>query len=311
MQKAAEAPYLFPAGARLREDNLILHASARRHSVSEYAGPLSIKTVLRGQVSWMVAGRPLVVDTASFLVLAEGERYSMEIDALTPVETCCAFFATRFVERIAIDLTSPLACALDVPDRVAPDMHYLSTLHSDRERSLTKRVRFLAACCEGAINPSSTEEQFLQLGVALLDYYDEIRAQATRVPATREATRQELFRRLLVAREYIHAHVSNEISLKAVARAACLSPFHFHRGFTQAFQRTPHQYVTELRLAQARDMIFDGLSVLDACVAVGFSSPSAFSRLFRKRFGQPPLTMRREFARLGKQAVAHSGIFES
>ncbi len=291
MQRATAEPYLFPAGAELGKDNAILHASARRHSVVEYSGPLSIKTVLRGQVSWMVGGRPLVVDSASFLVLSEGERYSMDIDAPTPIETCCAFFSPRFIERIALDVTSPLVAALDCPDRAAPALHYLSTLHSDRERGLTKRVRFLAARCEGAIHPSSAEEDFLQLGTALLDYYDEIRAQTARLPAARESTRKELFRRLLVARDYIHAHVASEVSLNVVARAACLSPFHFHRGFTQAFQVTPHRYLTELRLAQARDMICNGTSVLDACVAVGFSSHSAFSRLFRRRFGQSPSSM--------------------
>ena len=263
MQKLAAKPYLFPAGALLGEDNAILHASARRHCVNEYAGPLSIKTVSRGQVSWIVAGRPLVVDCASFLVLAEGERYSMNIDALTPVETCCAFFAPRFVEQIALDITSSLAAALDAPARTVPALHYLSMVHSERTRALTKRVRFLAARCEGAINPSAQEEDFLQLGAALLDYYDEIRVQAARVPAARASTRQELFRRLLVAREYIHSQAcSSEVSLKAVARAAHLSPFHFHRGFTQAFEQTPHQYLTELRLTKARAMLCGGAPVL-------------------------------------------------
>jgi AraC-like DNA-binding protein len=190
-------------------------------------------------------------------------------------------------------------------------LHYLSTLHSDRERTLTKRVRLLAARCEDAINPSSAEEDFLQLGVGLLEYYDQIRAQAALLPVTRESTRRELFRRLLVARDYIHAHAASEISLNAVARAACLSPFHFHRGFTQAFQQTPHHYLTELRLAQARDMLCNGISVLDACVAVGFSSHSAFSRLFRRRFGQSPSSLRCRFARSDKRMCADSGIFDT
>jgi AraC-like DNA-binding protein len=47
-------------------------------------------------------------------------------------------------------------------------------------------------------------------------------------------------------------------------------------------------------------MIESGSSVLEACVAVGFSSPSAFSRLFRKRFGIVPSAVRRRFARMGK-----------
>ena len=70
MQATPQRPqYLFPAGARFGPDNLVLHARGRRHSVSGFAGPLSIKTVLSGVVSWNVGGRELVVDPASFLVL--------------------------------------------------------------------------------------------------------------------------------------------------------------------------------------------------------------------------------------------------
>jgi len=300
-------PYLFPAGARLGEHSLVLHATARRHSVHEYAGPLSIKTVLRGRVSWVVGGRQLVVDPASFLVLAAGERYSMNIDAPKPVETCCAFFAPGFLEQIALDLTSGAEAALDAPDRIAPSLAYLSALHGDRERALTNRIATLAERCEKNLNPSGTEEGFLELGTALLAYYRQIRAQAARVPALRVSTRQELFRRLLTGRDYIHAHCSESISLAKVARAACLSLFHFHRGFRHAFQETPHSYLTGLRLRQARGMIERGSSVLEACVAVGFSSPSAFSRLFHARFGQNPSTVRREFARSGKKAPRVSG----
>src|SRR5882724_11691128 len=61
--------FLFPDGARLGPDNVILHARARRHSTSAFAGPLSIKTVVEGTATWTVDGRGLVVDPGSFLVL--------------------------------------------------------------------------------------------------------------------------------------------------------------------------------------------------------------------------------------------------
>lgn len=301
------APYLFPSGARLGEDNLVLHASAARHRVDQFAGPLSIKTVARGHVSWVVGRRELVVDRTSFLVLAAGEQYSMNIDAVTPVETCCAFFAPGFVEEIARDLTTGSEQALEDPDRLSPDVPYLSVLHGDREHRLIQRVVNLARRCEDALRPSGIEEGFLALGTALLECYEQIRQQAARLPAVRASTRDELFRRLLIGRDYMHANCSEKVSLADTARAACLSVFHFHRAFTNAFEMTPHSYLTGLRLTQARDMIERGSSVLDACVASGFSSPSAFSRLFRARFGQVPSAGRGRFARSGQTENSFSG----
>jgi hypothetical protein len=89
MPRALPPP--FPESARLGSDNVVLQARARCHQVDNYVGPLSIKTVLAGQVAWMVGGRELVVDRSSFLILSAGEKYSMNIDAVAPVETCCVF----------------------------------------------------------------------------------------------------------------------------------------------------------------------------------------------------------------------------
>ena len=137
------------------------------------------------------------------------------------------------------------------------------------------------------------------LACALLQFYGRIREQSARIPAARKSTQDELFRRLLIGREYIHSHIATPLSLADVARAACVSPFHFHRGFTQAFQQTPHAYITGLRLDKARQLLGSGLGVLEVAIEVGFSSPSTFSRLFRSRFGMAPSSARpRKFARL-------------
>ncbi|HEY7333436.1 MAG TPA: AraC family transcriptional regulator [Bryobacteraceae bacterium] len=300
MAKAWRPPYLFPAGAQLGSDNVVLQARARRHRVEGYPGPLSIKTVLAGEVAWIVGGRELVVDPSSFLILSTGERYSMNIDAAKPVETCCVFFAPGFVETVALDLTTPLERALDAPERAAPRFPFLSTLHGDRERVLLDRVQGLAPRCHGALAPSGFEEDFLELAHALLGFYQRIREQVAGIPAAKESTRRELFRRLLIGREYMHS-VSGPASLAAAARAGCLSPFHFHRGFTHAFQQTPHAYVTALRLARARRAIESGSTVLDAGVEAGFASPSAFTRAFRSRYGEPPSAVRK-IRKIGQDA---------
>jgi AraC family transcriptional regulator len=296
----AQTPYLFSLGSRLGKDNVVLHARASRHRVEGFAGPLSVKTVVSGEVTWVVAGRELVVDPASFLVLADGEKYSMNIASARPVETCCVFFAPGFVEQLAVNLTSPLAGALNMQATSPPALSYLSALHGDLDRRIIRRAQNLSQRCTQALAPSALEEEFLDLGSEVLCLYARIRDGIAGLRAARHSTRQEVFRRLLVGREYFHSHASGPVSLHDVARAAGLSLFHFHRCFSQAFQQTPHSYLTNLRLQRARHLIEAGSSVLGACVEVGFASPSAFSRLFRSHFGEAPSAVRRKIARSGK-----------
>jgi AraC-like DNA-binding protein len=285
--------YLFPEGAQFGHDNLVLHARARQHSISGFAGPLSIKTVMSGVVSWRVGGRDLAVDQNTFLVLNAGEEYSMDVNAPRPVETACIFFGSGFVETHALDATTPLEASLHDPQRVAPSLPFLSRLHHDPDGRIVRRVQSLARRCEHGLRPSSFEEDFLLLSDDLLRLYKEVRTQMERLPALKLSTREEVFRRLQRGREYLHSNLEESVSLESTARVACLSRYHFHRAFVQAFRKTPHAYLTEVRLARAHGLLRSGLGVLEACAEVGFSSASSFSRLFRDVYGVPPSSLRK------------------
>jgi AraC family transcriptional regulator len=281
-------PYLFPEGSEFGRDNLVLHATGRRHLVKDFHGPLSIKSVMRGEVLWIVEGRSLAVDSSAFLVLNEGQPYSMEIDAPRPLETCCAFFRNGFVESVAQDAVSSLESSLDEPFRAAPRVQFLSRLHTDGTRSILPHLWSLAERCAQQLQPISFEEDFLILSKSLLSLYREITEQVARVPAARASTREELFRRLQVAREYLHGSLNRRISLEEVAREACVSRYHLHRAFRRVFRQTPHAYVTSLRLSRAYSYLEAGRPVTDVAMDVGFSSLSSFTRLFRSRYAVPP-----------------------
>jgi AraC family transcriptional regulator len=284
---------LFPDKAQFGVDNLVLHGvrsrgERRPYIVNNFPGPLSIKSVARGAVTWTVDGRDLTVDPTSFLVLNDGQKYSMNVDEPRPIETCVAFFQHGFVERVAQDATTPLQASLDAPARTPPPLHFLSRLHQDPGGAILPRLRSLAERCARELQPSSFEEDFLVLSAKLVVLYEEITAQIARVPAAKASTREELFRRLQHAREYMHGCADQQISLKEVAREACLSRYHLHRAFTRVFRQTPHAYLTGLRLEKAQAFLKAGRTVTEACVEVGFSSPSSFSRLFKGRYGVPP-----------------------
>src|SRR5213595_428842 len=124
-QPPSSPSYLFPPSAQFGMDNLVLHARAKRHKVTDFAGPLSIKTVVEGRVVWKVDGRDLEVDSSSLLVLGDGQRYSMDVNVPAPIETACIFFRSGFVEAVAQDITTPVEASLVDPQRVGPPLPYI------------------------------------------------------------------------------------------------------------------------------------------------------------------------------------------
>src|SRR6202011_5764513 len=83
------------------------------------------------------------------------------------------------------------------------------------------------------------EGRLRALGVGLLASHERVKESIRRLPAVRRATREELFRRLLRGRDFIEASLGDPLTIKGIAREACLSEHHFHRRFHELFSETP------------------------------------------------------------------------
>jgi AraC-like DNA-binding protein len=96
----------------------------------------------------------------------------------------------------------------------------------------------------------------------------------------------------------IRRDVAQPFSVEAFALRAGMSLSSFHRAFREKTGQSPLQYVKQLRLHAARDMItFKGMKVSEAARQVGYESGSQFSREYRRYFGESA-TETRGFARL-------------
>ncbi len=103
-------------------------------------------------------------------------------------------------------------------------------------------------------------------------------------------SRVEYDRRLHRVLSFIDARLGEPLDLSRLAREANFSAFHFHRIFTALTGETVAAYVTRRRVevAAARLLSQPRLSVLAVALDVGFGSPEAFTRAFRKQFGCAP-----------------------
>jgi transcriptional regulator GlxA family with amidase domain len=95
------------------------------------------------------------------------------------------------------------------------------------------------------------------------------------------------------ARRLIEDCFDQPLDLESMAREARLSPWHFLRLFSAAYDQTPHEYLQARRLARAQELLIAGHhSVTDVCFEVGFQSLGSFSTLFRRATGFPPAVYR-------------------
>lgn len=294
-----------PPASRLGIENAILWGRGRRqYHVGEFPGPLSIKTVARGTAEWRVGKSRFEVDASSYLLINHGQEYSITVDAPEPVETFCMFFAKGFVEGAWRSVVTPDQVLLDDPHRETHVGFYERLRPRDSQVSgVLDKIR--AAAGENAMEDANA--MLYPLALALAALRDDVNREIGRIPASRASTRDELHRRLLRAKQLLDESFTSRSNLDEIARAAHLSPFHFHRAFTAAFRETPHAYRTRRRLEMAARLLGEtDRSVLDVCLETGFESPATFSKLFRSRHGAAPRAFR-DFARSNKNAHVFYG----
>lgn len=108
--------------------------------------------------------------------------------------------------------------------------------------------------------------------------------------ATPDPVAADYLQRVNRAIDHVVQNLEHPLPLEQVARAACFSPFHFHRVFRALVGETLNAFVKRQRLERAlRIMSHDRkASLTGVAVACGFSSSSDFSRCFKQRYGVAP-----------------------
>lgn len=90
--------------------------------------------------------------------------------------------------------------------------------------------------------------------------------------------------------EFMNEHCTENFSIQDLAQLINYSPFHFIKIFKSETGQTPLQYLLELKLGRAKDMLKHrrDLTITEICYLCGFNSLSHFTAVFKKKIGIPP-----------------------
>lgn len=149
------------------------------------------------------------------------------------------------------------------------DLMYASELADDMEKEYLSK---------DPASESMMSTYFIQLVIFLSRRYGEF---ATNVPATIFALASTI--------SYIESNYTEVTSLKKLAQMANLSVNQFLRIFKKTFNTTPMNYLKQLRIRKACEMMrSSNTSITDIAYAVGITDSNYFSRVFRSVIGKSP-----------------------
>lgn len=100
---------------------------------------------------------------------------------------------------------------------------------------------------------------------------------------------------MLTTIEYMKQNYTREITLEEVAKHAGFSTNYFSRLFKSEFNQSFIDYITNLRVEAAKDLVMRGeKNIGDICWEVGYRDPNYFTKVFKKIVGLTPSEYKEE-----------------
>jgi len=275
---------------RFKKHNIIFNAWGSGSHCDDHVGCLSFKTVLAGEEWYGVNNRRLAVRPGQFLILNDAQNYSCRIKPGQSARTFSIFFKHELAAQVFHDAHSTAEAALDDPfgsAGVLPEFFQtLTTIDSGLQSQLMTLIH--------ALETSGYDKDQIETHLApFLHHLIQIQRKETNkmvdVSAAKSSTQREVFRRLCLAKDYLHSYYLEKPELDVISRAACLSVPQLIRQFKSVFKTTPHQYLVQLRLNHARALLKNSEhTVQEISWQCGFDNASAFGRAFKAMYGCQP-----------------------
>lgn len=111
----------------------------------------------------------------------------------------------------------------------------------------------------------------------------------------RETANQRAFeRKVFIAKEFIDANITNEITIHQISRYSGLNSSDLKKGFKHYVKLPIRQYIIRNRMLHARELLITtNKPISEVCDLAGYSNQGHFSQLYMRLFGKKPSDERR------------------
>ncbi|GAA4338140.1 hypothetical protein GCM10023149_47960 [Mucilaginibacter gynuensis] len=279
----------------LRNNNKIYSRTSSRQNAMQCSSDFNIRFVLSGNESYQIGRRNLSIYPDSFLILNKGTHYASSVGSNDPAQS----FSINFDQQFLNDFKN----SHEQTDRsLLEGQGYLQRQEDEFNETIYPfkgDIRYNIFHLKSRLDNGLQDEMLINeyLHHCLINYYKiyntEVLEKAGNLNFLNSSTRVEILRRLNMAKEFLYTNFNSNISLEDLAEHACLSVNHLLRTFKQAFKLTPHQFLVQLRLQRAQQLLKTTKYPINEVVSmVGFECPSSFIRLFRTHYKLTPLKYR-------------------
>ena len=279
---------------RFKMQNVVFNTVSSYSFCDDHVGCLSFKTILKGEEWYGINKRKLAIRPGQFLILNDEQNYSCKIDTMDKVRGLSVFFQKDFAAQVFQDTLKSEVELLDNPfykNNEQPE--FFQTLNDIDPELQLQLVRLISGLENNGYDDGAEEQLFFLLSYLIKTLKSDTEKIAG-VSAIKPSSKIEIYKRLCIAKDFLHSTFMEKPDLKLLASIACLSVPQLIRQFKSVFKVTPHQYLIQIKLKQAVDLLKNtDKPIHEITWACGFENVSAFCRAFKSAYGFQPLMFRK------------------
>lgn len=239
-----------------------------------------IVILLEGQVDYIIEGRSYPLCPGDIVLVDRGQIHRPQVDPASPYERLILYLSPEFLERYsegdsrldncfstaAYRHSSVLRLKEDVRLPISGLLRRLERAVNWQDEEFAGPLLSRLLCLEFLVelNRASLDNMAQYLPTGSLNYH------------------------VSGLISYINEHLSDDLSIQALADAAHLSSYHMMRMFKEETGYTIGNYITEKRLFKARSLLAEGTGATESCFLSGFKNYSTFLRAYKQHFKELP-----------------------
>ncbi|HWZ03856.1 MAG TPA: AraC family transcriptional regulator [Mucilaginibacter sp.] len=267
---------------------------SKPYECAEHPSGIGLLMTGKGKCNYYVNGAKNQVDSNKVFFINRGSALAVrttEVES-TPV---LLFFNSRLPDLVLYSLEFGDEVMLEKPfDNLPYDFSYLERIHTDDNlhQTILSLIELGTSCSSFA--SLQADMTIRNLFEELLMKNQDAYKRSQNIQAVKASTRLEIFKRVASAKDWMEQNYQTDITLEDISSKAAMNSQHFLRMFKQVYMITPHQYLIDLKLKKAKELLeTTQLPINDVCQTIGFESVFSFSVLFKNRFGTAPSYFRK------------------
>ncbi|WP_196888555.1 helix-turn-helix domain-containing protein [Aureivirga sp. CE67] len=262
----------------------IILSKLQDYEVEVHNSPLSIKMVLEGKENYHLNSTNFSVTNQKYLIVNQDSEYDISVQKTKEIN-----FTSGICIYPPIDLVNEVYHYFSMKPNFFleyslgnKNCSFSSLIYNNAETQTGKFIQNKL--------PFFTQENN---NIDFLDFYIELAHQMcfdqlgledvlNKLTARKKETKEELYRRLSLVKDYIHDTKNETFSIEELSEIACLSKYHLIRNFKLLYQKSPYQYLLSLKLEKAIELVNKGYSYKQITEIVGFSDEKNLRKSIKK-----------------------------